>query len=90
MRINPFQQPQDIASTEQANRQHNKKAAQTQTPQQPDGVTLSAQLQQKLAQAPDVRQERVAAIKQAMQDGTYNVSDSQLADAMFKEFFNRG
>jgi len=31
---------------------------------------------------PDVRQERVSAIKQQMQAGTYNVSDSQLADAM--------
>jgi len=89
MRINPFQQPQDISTTEQVNRKQDKKTESTPAPAQ-DGVKLSSQLQQRLAQTPDVRQERVDSIKQAMQAGTYNVSDSQLADAMFKEFFNRG
>jgi flagellar biosynthesis anti-sigma factor FlgM len=90
MRINPFQQPQDISTTEQVNRTQDKKAAQNTPAPAQDGVQLSSQLQRRLAQTPEVRQDRVNSIKQAMQDGTYNVSDSQLADAMFKEFFTRG
>jgi len=54
-----------------------------------DGAQLSATLREKLAKAPEIRQERVDAIKQARAAGTHNVSDSQLVDAMFKEFFKR-
>jgi flagellar biosynthesis anti-sigma factor FlgM len=88
MRIDSFQHSQNVGDSEQVSRKQDKKPMPPQTPVQ-DGTKLSVTLQEKLAKAPEVRQERVAAIKQAMDAGTYNVSDSQLADAMFKEFFKR-
>jgi flagellar biosynthesis anti-sigma factor FlgM len=89
MRINPTDPSQNIDTTEQVNRKQDKKIVQTPAPAQ-DGVQVSAQLQERLAQTPEVRQERIDAIKSARAAGTYNVSDSQLADSVFKEFFNRG
>jgi negative regulator of flagellin synthesis FlgM len=87
MRIDSFQPSNSIADSNPVARQEQKKAQQAQQPAQ-DSASISerARLQQRAAQAPDVRQERVAAIKAQMQAGTYNVSDSQLADAMMKEF----
>lgn len=90
MRINPFQNSQDIGNSEQVNRKTDKKAEQVSQPAEQDGAKLSAHLQQRLAATPDVRQERVAEIQQAREAGTYKVSDGQLANAMFKEFFSRG
>jgi flagellar biosynthesis anti-sigma factor FlgM len=89
MRIDQFQQPQPLDSNEQVNRKAEKKAEPPSLAQQ-DAAKLSPQLQERLAQTPEVRQERITAIKQAMDAGTYNVSDSQLAGAMFNEFFKRG
>lgn len=92
MRINPFDHSQNVGNPEQISRKADKKTEQAQ-PAQPaaqEDVKLSPQLQERLAKTPDIRQERVAEIKQAREAGTYNVSDSQLADAMFKEFFKRG
>ncbi len=89
MRIDSFQSSQNGGDSEQVSRKQNKKTTPPQAPVQA-GTPLSAALQEKLAKAPEVRHERVTAIKQAMDVGTYNVSDSQLADAMFKEFFKRG
>ena len=40
------------------------------------------QLKASLSQVPEVRQERVAALRQAMSSGSYQVSDQQLSDAM--------
>ncbi len=88
MRIDSFQHSQNVGDSEQVSRKQDKKAMPPQTPAQ-DSAQLSPSLQEKLAKAPEVRQERVAAVKQAMAAGTYNVSDSQLADAMFKDFFKR-
>ena len=89
MRINQSDPSQNIDTTDQVNRKQDKKTVQTPAPAQ-DGVQVSAQLQERLAQTPEVRQERIDAIKSARDAGTYNVSNSQLADSMFKEFFNRG
>jgi flagellar biosynthesis anti-sigma factor FlgM len=89
MRINPTDPSQNIDTTEQVNRKQDKKIVQTPAPAQ-DGVQVSAQLQERLAQTPEIRQERIDAIKSARAAGAYNVSDSQLADSVFKEFFNRG
>jgi flagellar biosynthesis anti-sigma factor FlgM len=88
MRIDSFQSSQNVSDPEQVTRQQGKKTTQTQAPAQ-GSAQLSATLQEKLAKTPEVRHERVAAVKQAMDAGTYNVSNSQLADAMFKEFFKR-
>jgi flagellar biosynthesis anti-sigma factor FlgM len=89
MRINSFDQTQNIGTTEQVSRKQDKKTSQTPAADQ-DGAQISAQLQQRLAQTPEVRQDRIDAIKQARDAGTYSVSDDQLSSAMFKEFFNRG
>lgn len=89
MRINSFDQSNQIDATQQqVNRNQDKKTTQTPASDQ-DGVQVSSQLQARLAQTPDVRQNRIDAIKAARENGTYNVSDSQLAGAMYKEFFNR-
>jgi len=46
-------------------------------------VSASQQLRAKLEQTPEIRQDRVAALRQAMQDGTYKVSSQDLANAVF-------
>ena len=43
----------------------------------------------KLRQLPDVRQERVAALKQAVQSGQYRPSDQQIADALHAQLFGQ-
>ena len=40
------------------------------------------QLKTNLSQVPEVRQERVNALRQAVSNGSYQVSDQQLSDAM--------
>lgn len=89
MNINQIRNSQDIGNSEQVNRKTDKKAEQAK-PAEQEGAKLSAHLQERLAATSDIRQERVAAVKQAREAGTYNVSDGQLANAMFKEFFGRG
>jgi negative regulator of flagellin synthesis FlgM len=46
-----------------------------------DGQTLQ-QLKAALSQVPEVRQERVDALRQAVSSGNYQVSDQQLSDAI--------
>ena len=41
----------------------------------------------KLKEMPDVRQDRVAALRQAIQSGQYRASDQQIADAVHAQFF---
>jgi negative regulator of flagellin synthesis FlgM len=57
-----------------------------------DGASLStgssvSALAAQLQQMPDVRQDRVAALKQAIQSGNYQVSDEQIADALHAQVF---
>ncbi len=52
-----------------------------------DGQTIQA-LQGSLAQLPEVRQERVEALRQAVGSGSYQVSDQQLGDAMGSELLS--
>lgn len=52
-----------------------------------DGQTLQA-LQASLAQLPEVRQERVEALRQAVGNGSYQVSDQQLGEAVGSELIN--
>lgn len=58
-----------------------------------DVVTLStgsAQIESLKAQLqalPDVRQERVQQLQKAVNGGTYQVSNQQIADAIFSELF---
>jgi flagellar biosynthesis anti-sigma factor FlgM len=57
----------------------------------PDQVQFSVdgekvqQLKTDLAALPDLRQDRVTALKQALEEGSYNVSGEQIAPAMSSE-----
>ena len=42
-------------------------------------------LQSELAKLPEVRRDRIEALQRAVQDGSYQVSDEQIADAMISE-----
>jgi negative regulator of flagellin synthesis FlgM len=60
-----------------------------------DGASLStgssvSALAAQLQQMPDVRQERVAALRQAVQSGQYQVSDEQIADALHAQLLGTG
>jgi negative regulator of flagellin synthesis FlgM len=46
---------------------------------------LVQQLKAQLAQVPDVRSERVAALRQQVQQGTYKPTNDQIANAMVSE-----
>jgi flagellar biosynthesis anti-sigma factor FlgM len=43
------------------------------------------QLQAEVARLPDVRQDRVEALQRAVQDGSFQVSNEQIADKLFAE-----
>lgn len=43
---------------------------------------------QAVSQAPDIREDRVNAIREQMASGTYNVSMDQVADKLIGNFFN--
>ena len=53
-----------------------------------DGQTIQ-QLQAYLSQVPEVRQDRVEALRQAVSSGTYQVSDQQLSDAIASDVLGR-
>jgi flagellar biosynthesis anti-sigma factor FlgM len=50
-----------------------------------DALKLSS-LSAALTNVPEVRQERVSSISQALQNGTYTVSDQQIAQAMMRDY----
>jgi negative regulator of flagellin synthesis FlgM len=48
------------------------------------GVSVfTQQMQATLAATPDIRQDKVAKLQAAMQNGTYNVSSQDIANSMF-------
>jgi flagellar biosynthesis anti-sigma factor FlgM len=47
------------------------------------------QLKADLSGLPDLRQDRVVALKQAIEEGSYNVSDQQIAQAMSSELLDK-
>jgi len=61
----------------------------------PDEVQFSVdgdkvqQLKTDLAGLPDVRQERVVALNQAIEQGSYNVSDQQIAQSMSSDLLGK-
>jgi len=61
----------------------------------PDEVQFSVdgekvqQLKADLAGLPDLRQDRVAGLKQAIEDGSYNVSGQQIAQAMSSDLLGK-
>ncbi len=56
-----------------------------------DSVSLSkeakmlAGIRQRLSETPDIRRERVEALKSAIANGTYHVASGDIADAMLRE-----
>ena len=50
---------------------------------------MFAKLSGQISSVPDVRQDRVASLKQAVQNGTYNVSNQQIAQAMARDRGNK-
>jgi negative regulator of flagellin synthesis FlgM len=52
------------------------------------GTTVQ-QLKANLSQVPEVRQDRVDAVRQSLASGTYQVSDQQLSDAMGSDLLGR-
>jgi flagellar biosynthesis anti-sigma factor FlgM len=60
-----------------------------------DGASLSSgsnvsALAAQVKQMPDIRQERVAALRQAVQSGQYQVSDKQIAEALHAQLLGPG
>lgn len=53
-----------------------------------DQATIRS-LRKELDRVPDVRTERVAALKKVVQEGRYRVSNEQIAGAMYSELFGR-
>jgi negative regulator of flagellin synthesis FlgM len=47
------------------------------------------QLKADLSGVPDLRQDRVEALKQAIEEGSYDVSDQQIAQAMSSELLGK-
>jgi flagellar biosynthesis anti-sigma factor FlgM len=52
--------------------------------------TRVEQLKAALSSVPEVRQERVEALRQSIGKGTYQVTDQQLAEAIHSELLARG
>lgn len=50
-----------------------------------DEAMIIAALQKRLAETPDVRTEKVEALKRAIADGTYRVSTEDIVDAILRE-----
>ncbi|MGO8793111.1 MAG: flagellar biosynthesis anti-sigma factor FlgM [Terriglobia bacterium] len=53
-----------------------------------DNDTLQ-RLKANLSQVPEVRQERVAALSQAVSNGSYQISDQQLSDAIGSDLLGK-
>ena len=77
----PSQKVARSGSSTQQNRSVPVDSGQDQAQLSVDNDTIQ-QLKTNLSQVPEVRQERVDALRQAVSDGSYQVSDQQLSDAM--------
>jgi flagellar biosynthesis anti-sigma factor FlgM len=52
-------------------------------------VSLAANLANKAMQAPDVRMDKVAAVQQALNNGTYSVSPEDVAEKLVKQMIGK-
>lgn len=78
----------EAAQTERVsgvNGQPTSSTAKARTASQPEsGVTINSdQFRATLEATPDIRQEKVAALQKSMREGTYHVSNQDLANAVF-------
>ena len=89
MRIDAFNQVTQLYKTNIT-----KKAYKANTAQAADKVEISQMgkdyqiAKNAVAAAPDVREDKVNAIKQALASGTYNVSMEEVADKLINSSFN--
>lgn len=87
MRIDAYSQIQQIYNTQKP-----VATAKTAKPSFRDAVQISSQgkdiqfAKQAVADAPDVRAELVEPLKQSVQNGTYNVSESDFADKLLEKY----
>lgn len=96
MKINgPFSSPGNGGPERVDPRTSNAKVQHEQAARVQDKARLSVDqaklrsLRQELERVPDIRTERVAEIKLAIEQGRYRVSNEQVAEAMFSELFGR-
>jgi flagellar biosynthesis anti-sigma factor FlgM len=89
MRIDQFTPATEAVQSERVSGAPSKAGSTTKTNQtgqtgEATGVSLHYQnLQAKVENTPDIRQDRVSALQKSMQNGTYHVSNQDLANAMF-------
>lgn len=84
-------QPQKVASSgspTQQNRPAPVASGQDQAQLSVDNQTIQ-RLKADLSQVPEIRQERVDALRQAVSNGSYHVSDQQLGDAIASDLLGR-
>ena len=84
-------QPQKVASSgspTQQNRPPSVDSGQDQAQLSVHNQSIQ-QLKSNLSQVPEVRQERVDALRQAVSNGSYQVSDQQLGDAIASDMLGR-
>ena len=84
-------QPDKVArsgSPTQQNRSAPVDSSQDQAQLSVDGGTIQ-KLKSTLSQVPEVRQERVDALRQAVSSGSYQVSDQQLSDAIGSDLLGK-
>lgn len=91
---NPFQETQS-ATFQRTNVSKGTESNQVMGTSDADGASLStgltvSTLAAQLQQMPDVRQERVAALRQAIQSGQYQVSNDQIANALHNQLLGTG
>ncbi len=82
----------DPATLDRAQKANAKAAESNQTSSVSADLSSAVHLQNfetVVAQAPEIRQERVDQLRQAISSGTYSVSDEQLADAMLRNILQR-
>ena len=53
------------------------------------GESFAANLKARIAQFPAIRQERVAALREKIENGTYNVDSKSVADAILSDPISR-
>ena len=92
MRINLNSEPQQVTESSRSGAQNTAPASSSLSansalaPDQAQLSTVHAQVQALAAQAvqlPEVRQERVVALRQAVQNGSYRPSSEQVAQAVY-------
>jgi negative regulator of flagellin synthesis FlgM len=99
VKINPNLEPQGGQGPSSAGAagaagvvQNTRQAAQSGQASSADKTDLSTEAQQfsmlsnQSSTIPDVRQDRVASLKAAIQSGSYNVSNQQIAQSMLQDF----